>query len=90
MASSSQKEKDDIAATISKLAIDSGKTTASSKSKKAKKPVADSWEDEDVSDEEAEDDDDDKVTQEMEAGTSTPSSLTLPTVPPPTPASPLG
>ncbi|KAH6607619.1 hypothetical protein Trco_003932 [Trichoderma cornu-damae] len=62
MASVPQKERDDIASSISKLAIDSGKTAAGSKSKKFKEPVLDSWEDEDVSDEsaaEAEDEGDD-------------------------------
>jgi hypothetical protein len=90
MASVPQKGKDDIASTISKLAIGSGKTQAKNTSKNSKEPVADSWEDEDVSDGEAEEQDEDKDTLDVDAGTSTPSSLAMPTVPPPTPASPLG
>lgn len=82
------KDKDEMESAISKLAIDSAKAAPKGKAK-AKKPVADSWEDEDVSDEE---DEDDQATDKEaeEAGTSTPSSLATPAVPPPTPASPLG
>ncbi|GFP53398.1 hypothetical protein ACSS6W_000927 [Trichoderma asperelloides] len=89
MASSPQKGKDDIASTISKLSISSGKKPTASK--KAKEPVADSWEDEDVSDEEAAAAKGEEAEEEdVDAGTSTPSSLATPAVPPPTPASPLG
>ncbi|KAL7784905.1 hypothetical protein V8C37DRAFT_341037 [Trichoderma ceciliae] len=94
MASVPQKEQDDMASTISKLAIGSGKTPGKNNSLKSKQPVADSWEDEDVSDEEEEEEEEEeegKDTQEAEAGmSSTPSSLSTPAVPPPTPASPLG
>ncbi|KAL6898385.1 hypothetical protein GGI43DRAFT_93548 [Trichoderma evansii] len=89
MASLPQKGKDDIASTISKLSISTGK------SKKSKEPVADSWEDEDVSDEEAEaaaaaEEQEEEEGRDADAGMSTPSSLATPAVPPPTPASPLG
>ncbi|KKP02676.1 hypothetical protein THAR02_05219 [Trichoderma harzianum] len=85
------KDKDEMESAISKLAIDSAKAASKGKAAKAKKPVADSWEDEDVSDEEGEDDQaTDKDDADVEAGTSTPSSLATPAVPPPTPASPLG
>ncbi|KAL5084856.1 hypothetical protein Trisim1_011415 [Trichoderma cf. simile WF8] len=84
------KDKDEMESAISKLAIDSAKAAPKGKAK-AKKPVADSWEDEDVSDEEDKDDQaTDKDDADAEAGTSTPSSLATPAVPPPTPASPLG
>ncbi|OPB38270.1 Hsp27-ERE-TATA-binding protein/Scaffold attachment factor (SAF-B) [Trichoderma guizhouense] len=84
------KDKDEMESAISKLAIDSAKAAPKGKAK-AKKPVADSWEDEDVSDEEDKDDQTtDKDDADVEAGTSTPSSLATPAVPPPTPASPLG
>ncbi|UKZ85178.1 uncharacterized protein TrAFT101_001046 [Trichoderma asperellum] len=77
MASSSQKGKDDIASTISKLSISSGKKPTASK--KAKEPVADSWEDEDVSDEEAAAKGEEiEEEEEVDAGTSTPSSLATP------------
>lgn len=104
MATLPQKQKDDIASTISKLVIDaSAKKTASakSKSKKAKEPVAESWEDEDVSSSSSSEDEDGEEAESDEAqdrdspeggyevGTSTPSSLATPAVPPPTPASPL-
>ncbi|KAL6807818.1 hypothetical protein GGI42DRAFT_257250 [Trichoderma sp. SZMC 28013] len=81
------KDKDEMESAISKLAIDSAKAASKGKAKAKKQLVADSWEDEDVSDEE-----DDQATDKEaeEAGTSTPSSLTTPAVPPPTPASPLG
>ncbi|UKZ60180.1 uncharacterized protein TrAtP1_001465 [Trichoderma atroviride] len=94
MASLPQKGKDDIASTISKLSISSAKQAAPSK--KSKEPVADSWEDEDVSDDEAaeaeqvEEQGQSKDADADAAGTSTPSSLATPAVPPPTPASPLG
>ncbi|KAM0484318.1 hypothetical protein ACHAPX_001739 [Trichoderma viride] len=88
------KGKDDIASTISKLSIGSSKAASS---KKPKEPVADSWEDEDVSDDEAEaaaeakeEDDEEDQGKDVDAGISTPSSLATPAVPPPTPASPLG
>lgn len=93
MASLPQKGKDDIASTISKLSIGSAKQATPSK--KSKEPVADSWEDEDVSDDEAEaaaeaEDEDEDQDKDVDAGISTPSSLATPAVPPPTPASPLG
>ncbi|KAM0524506.1 hypothetical protein ACHAPE_000602 [Trichoderma viride] len=93
MASLPQKGKDDIASTISKLSISSSKATPS---KKSKEPVADSWEDEDVSDDEAQaaaaeaEVDEQDQGKDEDAGISTPSSLATPAVPPPTPASPLG
>ncbi|KAM0259028.1 hypothetical protein ACHAQJ_003527 [Trichoderma viride] len=62
-------------------------------SKKPKEPVADSWEDEDVSDgaaEEEEEEEEEDQGKDVDAGISTPSSLATPAVPPPTPASPLG
>ncbi|KAK1252880.1 hypothetical protein MKX08_004067 [Trichoderma sp. CBMAI-0020] len=91
---SPQKGKDDIASTISKLSITSAKQATPSK--KPKEPVADSWEDEDVSDDEAAaeaeevEEEEDQSKDADAAGTSTPSSLATPAVPPPTPASPLG
>lgn len=95
MASLPQKGKDGIASTISKLSISSAKQAAPSK--KSKEPVADSWEDEDVSDDEAAAAEEEEQGQSKDAdadadaaGTSTPSSLATPAVPPPTPASPLG
>lgn len=100
MASLPQKGKDDIASSISKLSISSAKQATPSK--KSQEPVADSWEDEDVSGDEAEaaaaaaaaetkqDEDEDQSKDVDTTGFSTPSSLATPAVPPPTPASPLG
>ncbi|KAL6881244.1 hypothetical protein J3F83DRAFT_721572 [Trichoderma novae-zelandiae] len=82
-----QTEPDTMASVISRLVIDSTKATPS----KAKKnqPVADSWEDEDVSDGEEADREEEQDDDAELASSSTPSSLTSPAVPPPTPASPL-
>jgi hypothetical protein len=97
-------EKDEMASAISNLSIDTPKATTPSqtkpKPKKAKKknePIADSWEDEDVSDEEPAQDKHDNQQEDAKeppasSSSSTPSSsssLTTPAVPPPTPASPL-
>ncbi|KAL7937927.1 hypothetical protein V8C35DRAFT_136193 [Trichoderma chlorosporum] len=79
------KNKEEMEATLSKLAIGPAKAAPKGKPKN-KTPVADSWEDEDVSDEE----DGQATDKDAEAGASTPSSLATPAVPPPTPASPLG
>ncbi|KAK1256201.1 hypothetical protein MKX07_008460 [Trichoderma sp. CBMAI-0711] len=91
-------EKDEMASAISNLAIDTPKATTPSQTKpKPKKknvePIADSWEDEDLSDEEPAQDKNDNQQEDAEeaaSSSSTPSSsLTTPAVPPPTPASPL-
>ncbi|KAL7806568.1 hypothetical protein V8C44DRAFT_338963 [Trichoderma aethiopicum] len=81
--------KDGMTSALSSLAIETPKPTTSTSSsttqskpkpKKKTEPIADSWEDESLSEEDA---------AAEPASSSTPSSLTTPAVPPPTPASPL-
>lgn len=74
----------DVSSSLTKLSLNSPKDVAKPTKKKSKKVVADSWEDEDLSDSEPEppskaDEDDDAVSPPKQ-----------PAAPPPTPLSPVG
>ncbi|KAF7549570.1 hypothetical protein G7Z17_g6297 [Cylindrodendrum hubeiense] len=73
---------DDVSSSLTKLSINTAKPTK----KKSKKVVADSWEDEDLSDSEPEPEPESKADDKDDAA-STPRQ---PTAPPPTPLSPVG
>ncbi|KAK2040311.1 hypothetical protein LZ31DRAFT_50549 [Colletotrichum somersetense] len=83
MPSSSQKP--DLAASLSKLSIDSSNKKPAAK--KTKEPVADSWEDEDVDEEEEEEEEKDDDDDKEQEGTATPQADGA-KAPPPTPISP--